>query len=87
MKKWTITIKAQDEASALLYLDMVKSSFRAAVIMGYPMNHCVMEDPAKGEKTICTLKNDSTAYDDWKIDKSAPWFVQWFERFKLFKHD
>lgn len=56
MKNWTITIKAEDEASALVYLDMVKSSFKASVMMGLPMKHCVMEDPAKGEKTICTLE-------------------------------
>ena len=54
MKNWTITIKAEDEASALVYLDMVKSTFKAAVMMGLPMEHCMMEDPAKGEKTICT---------------------------------
>jgi len=87
MKKWTITIEAEDEASALVYLGMVQSSFKAAVMIGSPMYHCVMEDPAKGEKTICSLKRDTSAYDNWKIDKSAPWFVQWFERFKLFKHD
>lgn len=56
MKKWTITIKAEDEASALVYLDMVKSSFKAAVMIGSPMDHCVMEDPAKGEKTVCTME-------------------------------
>lgn len=56
MKKWIVTIKAKDEASALVYLDMVKSSFKASVMMGLPMDHCVMEDPAKGEKTVCTLE-------------------------------
>lgn len=59
MKKWIITIKAQDEASALVYLDMVKSTFKASVIMGTPMDHCVMEDPAKGEKTVCTLERNN----------------------------
>jgi hypothetical protein len=86
MKKWLITIKAEDEASALVYLDMVKSSFKAAVIMGEPMNHCVMEDPDKGEKTVCT-REGRWSDNEWKIDKSAPWFVQWFERYKMFKHD
>lgn len=87
MKKWTITIKAEDEASALIYLDMVKSAFRASVLMKEPMTHCVMEEPAKGEKTICTLKDDSTVWDNWKVDKNAPVLIQWFERFKMFKHD
>ena len=87
MKKWILTIKAEDEASALVYLDMVKSEFKASVMMGLPMEHTVIDDPVKGEKTVCTLKSDSTDWDNWKVDKSAPWFVQWFERFKMFKHD
>jgi len=88
MKKWKVTIKAEDEASALVYLDMLRSNFKAAVLMGETMNECcVIDDPAKGEKTVCTLHSDSTAWDNWKVNKSAPWFVQWFERFKLFKHD
>ena len=86
MKKWIITIKAQDEASALVYLDMLKASFKAAVMMGSPMNATILDDPDKNEKVVCTLESDSTARDEWKINKSAPWFVQWFERYKMFKH-
>jgi hypothetical protein len=56
MKKWTITIKAEDEASALTYLGMMSNTFKAAVMMGVPMNHCFLEDPDKGEATVCTLK-------------------------------
>jgi hypothetical protein len=54
MKRWTIIIDAPDEATALVYIDMMKSTFKAAIMMGLPMNHCIMEDPAKGEKLICT---------------------------------
>ena len=88
MKKWIVTIKAEDEASALIYLDMLKSSFKASVMMGQDMNHTILEDPAKGEKTVCTREGRwFDGYDEWKIDKSAPWFVQWFERYKMLKHD
>jgi len=66
MKKWTITIKAQDEASALVYLDMIKSSFKAAVMIGAPMKHCFMEDPAKGEKTVCTMETPVKFRWPWK---------------------
>jgi hypothetical protein len=54
MKKWTVTIEAQDEASALVYIGMMTTTFKAAVIMGLPMEHCMMEDPEKGEKLVCT---------------------------------
>jgi len=64
MKKWEITIEANDEASALVYLDGIKGSFTASVMTGLPMDHCVMEDPAKGEKTICTrIKKSWTIWD------------------------
>lgn len=56
MKKWIVTIKAEDEASALVYIDMLKSTFNASVLMGLPMDHCIMEDSAKGEKVVCTLE-------------------------------
>jgi hypothetical protein len=54
MKNWKIEIKAQDEASALVYLEMLKSSFRAAVLMKLPMTTTILEDPDKGEKLVCT---------------------------------
>ena len=66
MKKWKITIKAVDEASALVYLDMVKSTFNASVMMGLPMDHCVMEDPDKGEKTVCTMETPVKFRWPWK---------------------
>ena len=53
MKKWIIRIKAEDEASALVYLDMLRSSFRASVMMGLPMEPTVIDDPDKGEKLVC----------------------------------
>lgn len=58
MKKWLVTIKAEDEASALVYLDMLKSSFKASVMMGEDMKSCVLDDPNKGEKTVCTLESN-----------------------------
>ena len=54
MKKWIITIKAKDEASVLTYLEMLESSFKAAVLMGLPMDSTILEDPEKGEKLVCT---------------------------------
>lgn len=60
-----MTIKAEDEASALVYLDMVKSTFKASVMMGLPMEHCFMEDPAKGEKTVCTLEKPIKSILSW----------------------
>jgi len=54
MKKWTITIEVQDEVSAIEYLEMLKSSFRAAVLMKLPMTTTILEDPDKGEKLVCT---------------------------------
>ena len=54
MKKWTVTIEAQDEASALVYLDMLRSSFRASILMKLPMESTVIDDPAKGEKLVCS---------------------------------
>jgi hypothetical protein len=65
MKKRIVTIKAEDEASALVYLEMVKSNFRAAVLMKEPMNHCVLDDPAKGEKTVCTLEKPIKSILSW----------------------
>lgn len=56
MKKWKIEIKAQDEASALVYLEMLVSSFKAAVIMKLPMDSTLLEDPDKGEKLSCISK-------------------------------
>jgi hypothetical protein len=57
MKKWIVTIKAQDEASALVYLEMLVSSFKAAVLMKLPMDSTILEDPDKGEKVVCTSHN------------------------------
>jgi hypothetical protein len=54
MKKWIVTIKAQDEASALIYLEMLVSSFKAAVLLKLPMDSSILEDPDKGEKVVCT---------------------------------
>ena len=54
MKNWKIEIKAQDEASALVYLEMLVSSFKAAVLMKLPMDSTILEDPDKGEKVVCT---------------------------------
>jgi hypothetical protein len=54
MKKWIITIKVQDEASVLTYLEMLRSSFKAAVMLGLPMDSTILEDPDKGEKVVCT---------------------------------
>jgi hypothetical protein len=54
MKKWTVTIEAKDEAEALVYIEMMTSSFKAAIMMGQPMTHCYMDDPKAGTKLICT---------------------------------
>jgi hypothetical protein len=54
MKKWTVTIEAQDEASALPYLQLLNSSFKAAALMKLPMEATVIDDPARGEKLVCT---------------------------------
>jgi hypothetical protein len=53
MKKWTITIEAKDEAAVLPYLQLLTSSFKAAALMGLPMETTVVDDPAKEEKLIC----------------------------------
>ena len=53
MKKWTITIEARDEASALPYLEILNSSFKAAALMKLPMEAAVIDDPDSGGKLVC----------------------------------
>lgn len=56
MKTWEIKLKAKDEKTAIIYLEMLLKSFQASVLLKEDMFLHSVGDPDKGEKLICRLK-------------------------------
>lgn len=55
MKTWEVKIKASDEKTALEYLQMLITGFKASVTINQDMDSYVIEDPKKKESLICRL--------------------------------
>jgi hypothetical protein len=55
MKTWKIKITAPDEQTALEYLKVLVSDFKASIALKQDMNNCVIEGSKKNEKLICNL--------------------------------
>jgi hypothetical protein len=53
MKTWNIKIKAKDEDEALTYLEILTSSFKAALKLKEEMNDTNANDPRTGSKMTC----------------------------------
>lgn len=56
MKTWKITLKAKDEKSALVYLDILRDSFKSSIALKERMKDICVEDSDNGEKMTCRRK-------------------------------
>ena len=55
MKKWKITIRAENETKAIEFLEMLKSGFETANKIQQPMEYMFLEQSNKRESLTCIL--------------------------------